>query len=233
MTAPDALLGHVLVGVDGSEESFAAVELVAQLEPVAIELVSVWSEDPPPVVVPRGSVLVHEAARARRRAELALTAAEALVPGARTLSVEGYPWQALLRRIRDGGHTLVAVGGRRESRALGMFEASVTTELLHKAPCSVLVARPGSGPIRRIVVGLDGSREAERARAAAALLASRVDAELVELTASEEPVEALVEAAAGADLLVVGSRGLHGLRSLGSVSERVAHRAPCSTLVVR
>jgi nucleotide-binding universal stress UspA family protein len=43
----------------------------------------------------------------------------------------------------------------------------------------------------------------------------------------------LVEAAAGADLLVVGSRGLHGLRALGSVSERVAHRASCSTLVVR
>ena len=36
-----------------------------------------------------------------------------------------------------------------------------------------------------------------------------------------------------ADLLVVGSRGLHGVRALGSVSERVAHRAPCSVLVVR
>jgi nucleotide-binding universal stress UspA family protein len=31
----------------------------------------------------------------------------------------------------------------------------------------------------------------------------------------------------------VGSRGLHGLRALGSVSERVAHDASCSVLVVR
>jgi nucleotide-binding universal stress UspA family protein len=31
----------------------------------------------------------------------------------------------------------------------------------------------------------------------------------------------------------MGSRGLHGLRSLGSVSERVAHDAGCSVLVVR
>jgi nucleotide-binding universal stress UspA family protein len=34
-------------------------------------------------------------------------------------------------------------------------------------------------------------------------------------------------------LVVVGSRGLGGLRALGSVSERVGHGAPCSVLVVR
>ena len=36
-----------------------------------------------------------------------------------------------------------------------------------------------------------------------------------------------------ASLVVVGSRGLGGVRALGSVSERVAHRAPCSVLIVR
>jgi nucleotide-binding universal stress UspA family protein len=46
-------------------------------------------------------------------------------------------------------------------------------------------------------------------------------------------VEALVEAASRADLTVVGSRGASGLRALGSVSERVAHRAASSVLVVR
>ena len=35
------------------------------------------------------------------------------------------------------------------------------------------------------------------------------------------------------DLLVVGSRGTNGARSLGRVSERVAHDAPLSVLVVR
>ena len=35
------------------------------------------------------------------------------------------------------------------------------------------------------------------------------------------PVEALVNASTESDLVVVGSRGLHGLRALGSVSERV------------
>jgi nucleotide-binding universal stress UspA family protein len=44
------------------------------------------------------------------------------------------------------------------------------------------------------------------------------------------PVQALAEV--DADIIVVGSRGLRGLRALGSVSERVAHRAECSVLVV-
>jgi len=35
------------------------------------------------------------------------------------------------------------------------------------------------------------------------------------------------------DLLVLGSRGLRGVHALGSVSERAAHRAGCSVLVIR
>ena len=38
---------------------------------------------------------------------------------------------------------------------------------------------------------------------------------------------------AAADLLVVGSRGLHGVKALVSVSERVDHEAPCPALIVR
>ena len=37
--------------------------------------------------------------------------------------------------------------------------------------------------------------------------------------------DALVAASADADLVVLGTRGLHGIKSLGSVSERVAHEA--------
>ena len=38
-----------------------------------------------------------------------------------------------------------------------------------------------------------------------------------------------------ADLIVLGSRGLSGIKAflLGSVSDRVAHHAPCSVLIVR
>lgn len=107
---------------------------------------------------------------------------------------------------------------------------------------------------REIVVGVDGSDEAEHAFEAARSLATRrhsklrsvvahggKDVNLAQVTTRHRlaehspaaPVTALVGAAACADLLVVGSRGLHGIRALGSVSERVAHDASSSVLVVR
>lgn len=72
---------------------------------------------------------------------------------------------------------------------------------------------------------------------------ARQTAELTEMT-DREPVfaEASGDAASGivrvteqlnAGLVVIGSRGLGGIKALGSVSERVAHRAPCSVLVAR
>jgi nucleotide-binding universal stress UspA family protein len=48
------------------------------------------------------------------------------------------------------------------------------------------------------------------------------------------PAEALLEAAADADLLVVGSRGAGGFKSLpmGSVSTQVTHHARCPVVVI-
>jgi nucleotide-binding universal stress UspA family protein len=48
------------------------------------------------------------------------------------------------------------------------------------------------------------------------------------------PREVIIDAARSehASLIVIGSRGLAGVRALGSVSERVVHDAPCSVLVV-
>ena len=168
----------------------------------------------------------------------------------------GTPVVQLLEEIERDEHTLVAIGSSGTSRLLGIVQGSVATTIIHRSPCSVLVARPTkNGFPRRIVVGVDGSVESAAAYAAARYLAERFDAELHALVAwggkgvnerlvsaitegeheddHESPAEALRQAADRADLVVVGSRGLHGLSALGSVSERVAHTAACSALVVR
>jgi nucleotide-binding universal stress UspA family protein len=70
---------------------------------------------------------------------------------------------------------------------------------------------------------------------AATELAEGFGVEAKVIRESGHPVDRIVEVAdrTGATLIVVGSRGVSGLRALGSVSERVVHRAHCSVLVAR
>jgi len=139
---------------------------------------------------------------------------------------------------------------------LGILLGGMSTALLHEAPCSVLLARkPRFGPFpASILCGVDGSDHSLLAAEVANDIATRFGSELVFVAATggkpvdleripdlgsevvddqRSPVEALVDLSHEADLLVVGSRGLHGPAALGSVSERVAHRAASSVLVVR
>jgi len=52
-----------------------------------------------------------------------------------------------------------------------------------------------------------------------------------------EPADAILDVAeeAGADLIVVGNKGMTGARRflLGSVPNKVSHHAPCSVLIIR
>jgi nucleotide-binding universal stress UspA family protein len=50
-----------------------------------------------------------------------------------------------------------------------------------------------------------------------------------------DPADALLQVAeaASADLIVIGNRGMHGVsRVLGSVPNKVSHRARCNVLIV-
>ena len=52
---------------------------------------------------------------------------------------------------------------------------------------------------------------------------------------AERPIDAILRLAheRQTSLIIMGSRRIKGLRALGSVSERVAHRANCSVMVIR
>jgi nucleotide-binding universal stress UspA family protein len=261
LEAGRSVFTRILVGIDGSQQALEAARQAALLQDIhgQLTLFAVW--DIAPVMGGNGSKIPYylDEELQRTSAENALMAAsEYVAPYTAAISelVRGTPVAELLDEAERDQDTLVAIGSSGVGRLFGIVEGAVSTELVHRSPCSVFVARPAKdGFPRRIAVGVDGSVESAAAYAAARYLAERFDAELHPLVAwggkgvnerlvaaitdgehedrHEGPVHALIEAAERADLVVVGSRGLHGVRALGSVSERVAHGASCTTLVVR
>ena len=61
------------------------------------------------------------------------------------------------------------------------------------------------------------------------------DVEIRQSTVDDDPAPALLAAARGAELLIVGSRGQGGFAGLllGSVSQQCVHHASCPVVVVR
>lgn len=183
-------------------------------------------------------------------------AAAAVGRRATTRLLNGPSKQALLDEARRYGATLTAVGTHEHSRLSELLIGGVTGPLLHESTCSVLVARQATSdalfPLN-IVVGIDGSPSSLAALAVGDYLGERfatsvrvllarhgdVDVVRAELHAPQleivdgNAVDVLVEASGTSDLVIVGNRGLHGLGAVGSVSERLAHRALSSVLVVR
>ena len=114
------------------------------------------------------------------------------------------------------GATLVLVSAY---RPMPERELRLATDVLRDEAYKVTGATPAEDALRMA---------ADRARAAGA---SAIEAMAVE----GDPVEAILSAAdsVGAELVVVGNRGLNSLagRLLGSVPSSIAHRAECDVLI--
>lgn len=103
--------------------------------------------------------------------------------------------------------------------------AELTAEIARAHDASVIVAHVGdSDAASRAAMARDASTIFERTGREPVLVSDR--------GAAHVQIPALAEHHA-VSLLVLGSRGRSGLLALGSVSERVAHRAACSVLVAR
>ncbi len=250
-----SIFDRIVVGVEGTEWGYEALRQALALCPPGGVVDAVTALDVKRTAQ-TGFLATHAAEQLEREADVVRNEAESIASGHAGFSariVHGDPTQVL--RDASSEATMLAVGGRRSSRFLGIMLGSTGTALVHQPSCAVLVARPQWGNEwhpRRIVVGLDGSVPALAALAVADELSTRLGsilhvvaatggkvvdenegwAERVDAWEPGDPVVTLLDRSLHADLVLVGARGVHGARALGSVSERVAHRAHCSVLVV-
>lgn len=134
----------------------------------------------------------------------------------------------------------IVVGVDGSAGAEAALRAAVEEATAHDAVLEVVHA--WLFPWRKAVAGIAGIMAVKRFKRVASEIvevavsqARRLGAPDVIGTIAEGPAApTLLEAARGADLLVIGTRGRGGFAGLllGSVSQRCVHHAPCPTLVV-
>jgi nucleotide-binding universal stress UspA family protein len=260
--ATDAVAGttsfgaRVLCGVDGSAEGLEAARQAGRVVDPDGSL-TVLGAFYSATAAQAGFLASRAAAELEAEARAAISEAVAAIgfkPDTRLIDAKTLPaLQAEAGRIDA---TLVVVGTHELPRGLGIMLDSVATTAAHLPARATLVARASSASSRRfprsIAVGEDGSASSTYARAVAGALAERfdvpfrrvvctggdVDLDAVRRVAGPveildgKPLHELVRVSDEVDLLVVGATGRSGLRAMGSVSERLAHQARCSVLVV-
>jgi nucleotide-binding universal stress UspA family protein len=262
-TPPRQVLSRVVCGIDGSTESALAAREASLLAPDGGQILLVEALTPHLVesvvsAIPGAPEVFEASARASARAQI-----EAVRSGLRadvgcvSAICPGPALSTLQLQAEKYAADTIAIGSHGHHRAAGVLLGSVATQLVHSAHRSVLLSRATAGASvpESVAVGIDYSPPALAALSAARDLAERlrvplrvmyaagripsidqldeVDEPVEQLRGYRSPAEALAAQVTDRDLLVVGSRGMRGLRALGSVSEAVAHRAPCSVLIVR
>ncbi|MFE3291120.1 universal stress protein [Rhodococcus sp. NPDC059234] len=280
----------VVVGVDGSDSSKAAVAWAADAAAARKSALHLVSAALAPVPFAGMAAVGQDfyddlAAESRRLLEEARTLAVERAPD---LAVEatlhaGQPVPVLLDWSERAAMVVLGSSGRGEFT--GAVLGSVADALATHGSCPVVVIRgtvtePVEGPV---VVGVDGSANSEPAIAAAfteaslrgtklvaayaasdlavdrfldvvdeptaaldgarELLAAGMagwqerfpEVEVERVVAKDRPVRLLLDQAATAQLVVVGSRGRGGFRGmlLGSTSRALLHSIECPLMVVR
>ncbi|HKO30815.1 MAG TPA: universal stress protein [Nitrospiraceae bacterium] len=274
---------RILVGVDLSDQAFAAVEQIGLLYR-ADEIVIVHGVAQAANL--QGTVELRQALldAGRTVVERCRTLLPAETSSIRTLCEAQDPVPFILESAAKIKPDLIVMGTRGRSRMMEVFGGSVSHRILLHATVPTLIVKAKTRPINHVLIAVQGREDATRLQTwltahpfknpvAVTILSvvsplhdvgeqlmveleswseqSKRDAEQVvndmakalaspDFTVSTDvrpgdPVSTVCEVGQNHDLIVLSSHGRKGVNRfmLGSVSEKVVHRAKRSVLVVR
>lgn len=246
-------LARMLVGIDDTPESLVAAAQAGVLRSPGGSLVLVGVAERH-LAAHAGLAAVRAGDHLTSHTSDDLAQARELVDADEAVLRVGRLVPVLAAECSRRGAGLIAVGVRPHRLLPARMLRDHDLEALQQASCSVLVARPGWGPHRpdRVLVGADGSPEAQAAETVARALADRLGSELVPVVGLEDLgeqavlhaerddavvapgtlVQALRETARPTSLVVVGGARRSGRRG-ASALERIVFGVSCSVLVVR
>src|SRR5688572_18472696 len=154
---------NIGIAVDGSSPSRAGVELVSSLPLRASDSVSVISVAQAPTLLgaaPFGHVpavggflrLLADAAedRARVVVDNVVERLIALPCPVAPVVLSGHPVESLIAVTSDRDLDLLVLGPRGLGSVVSVVLGSVSQSLLHAMPTSILIARPPTGPPKRL-----------------------------------------------------------------------------------
>jgi len=198
----------VLVGVDGTPSARDAVVLAQALASGGdVDVVLVGAYTDPLLPFPPG--LRRDVHLGRDVERLLLAVREQLAPSARTrIKADLSPGRALCHAIAHEHADLLVLGSSRKLRDGCAGAGRTGRQALHGAQCPVALAAHGVAAgvepfaLRRIVVGVDRSPEAEAALAQARRLADATGAELTAVAVVDDRLPATVAPAGMAVELV-------------------------------
>ena len=134
----------------------------------------------------------------------------------------------------------IVVGVDGSAQSQNALEWALNESALRKSALTVVAVTPAAASIWGITGQFDPSEEIqEKVQHAAQEIVDKAVARhggqsVTVRIVSGVPADELIKASEGADLLVVGARGVGGFRRLvmGSVSSQVSHHAHCPVVIV-
>ena len=162
---------RIVAAVDWSDETFSAVQAVTQLY-AAEELILIHAVDVRPFESPvRGLAIARQAYEEYRQAlvnagnqllEQTSALVQTSVGSIRRLCEIGAPTDVILDTIRAASADLVVLGARGRGRLTELVLGSVSHHVLLHAPCSTLVIKRPLNSLKRVLLAVESSDDAEQ-----------------------------------------------------------------------